>query len=83
MPRNLTESRIPEDPPLESRVAREEVFGPVALTFPVKDPADAVALANDSVFGLGSSVWTKDPAEQEFFARDIFGFDIDILRTED
>jgi succinate-semialdehyde dehydrogenase/glutarate-semialdehyde dehydrogenase len=51
--------------PKESPAYREEFFGPVASIFRVKNLDEAIAIANDSRFGLGASAWTNDPAERE------------------
>ncbi len=42
------------------RVAQEEIFGPVAVIMPFKTEEDVIAMANDSVYGLGGAVWTQD-----------------------
>ena len=55
----------------DMRVWSEEVFGPVALLHRVADLDEAIALANDTEFGLGSNIWTDDEAEQERFIRDV------------
>src|SRR4029077_11193605 len=59
------------DVPKESPPYREEVFGPVASIFRVREAHDALALANDTTFGLGSRAWTNAPEEQELFASDL------------
>src|SRR5262249_59877307 len=56
------------DVPKESPAYREEVFGPVASVFRVRNADDAIQLANDTTFGLGSSAWTNDREEQKRFA---------------
>src|SRR5207244_2383958 len=53
--------------PPEAPVAREETFGPVASIFRVKTADEAIAVANDTSFGLGASVWTTDRAEADRF----------------
>jgi betaine-aldehyde dehydrogenase len=57
----------PVDP--GQRVAREEVFGPVAAVIPFRDEQEAVRLANDTIYGLSGSVWSTDGARALRVAR--------------
>jgi acyl-CoA reductase-like NAD-dependent aldehyde dehydrogenase len=53
----------------DDRVAREEVFGPVAAVIPFEDEADAVRIANDTPYGLSGSIWTENGARALRVAR--------------
>ena len=60
-------TNIPKDSPAYS----DELFGPVASVFRVRNVDEAIRVANDTPFGLGSSVWTNDPSERARFIDDI------------
>ncbi len=82
----LTGGKAPDDPALaagcfveptvvraqpQDRVAHEEVFGPFASVFTFTDDAEALALANNTRYGLGAGLWTRDLQRAHRFARGI------------
>jgi succinate-semialdehyde dehydrogenase/glutarate-semialdehyde dehydrogenase len=59
------------DIPEGSPAFADELFGPVASLYRARDMAHAIAIANNSIFGLGACAWTNDPAEREMFIHEI------------
>jgi succinate-semialdehyde dehydrogenase/glutarate-semialdehyde dehydrogenase len=57
------------DLPADARLVMEEAFGPVATIYRANDAAEALAIANQTTFGLSSAVWTQDDSEQDEFIR--------------
>ncbi len=55
----------------DDRAARDEIFGPVACVIPFRDEAEAIRLANDTIYGLSGSIWTRDGAKAFRVARAI------------
>lgn len=71
MPGNYYAPTVLANIPKNSPAYREELFGPVASLFRVKNIDEAIHLANDSRFGLGASAWTKDDRERERFINEL------------
>lgn len=61
-----------------SRVATEEIFGPVVSVLPFEDEADAIALANDTEYGLSGSIWTENLARGIRVARAVEGGNLSV-----
>ena len=59
-------------------LAKEEIFGPVLVIITYKDEAEAIRIANDSIYGLGGGVWSKDEAHAVAVARRIRTGQVDI-----
>jgi succinate-semialdehyde dehydrogenase / glutarate-semialdehyde dehydrogenase len=70
-PGNFYPPTVLTDIPKDSPAYVEEIFGPVASLFRVGDIDEAIAIANDTTFGLSSSSWTNDPDERERFVNEI------------
>ncbi len=66
-PGNFYEPTVLVNIPKDSPASCEEIFGPVAMLFRVKDIDEAIALANATSFGLGAAAWTNDRNEQQRF----------------
>ncbi len=61
------EPTVIADLPDDARLVQEEAFGPIASLYRAKDNDDALRIANQTTFGLSSSVWTNDPDEENHF----------------
>ncbi|PWU10882.1 MAG: NADP-dependent succinic semialdehyde dehydrogenase [Terriglobia bacterium] len=70
-PGNYYAPTVLTDIPKDSPGYKEELFGPVACVFRVKDVDEAIRVANDCRFGLGASAWTNDPEERERLINEI------------
>jgi succinate-semialdehyde dehydrogenase / glutarate-semialdehyde dehydrogenase len=68
---NFFEPTVLADIPKGSPALDEELFGPVASIFDVRSMAEAIRIANDSEFGLGSCAWTNDEVERDMFINEI------------
>jgi len=68
---NYYEPTVLVDVNPSTKISCEEIFGPVAMLFRVRDINEAIKLANATSFGLGSAAWTNDAHEQERFINEI------------
>ena len=68
---NFVQPTLLEDAPPDSRVARDEVFGPVLVAWDFASLDEAIGMANDTVYGLAAGVWTQDLGKAHGIARQL------------
>lgn len=76
------EPTIFDDVKNSMRVAQEEIFGPVVVTIPFKDDEEAVKIANDTIYGLQASLWTRDITRAHKVARALRAGTVNINSTD-
>ena len=68
---NFVTATVFADVDSEMTIAREEIFGPVAAVLPVDDVDDAIATANETIYGLAAGIWTRDIGKAHRIAREL------------
>jgi len=76
------EPTIFDDVKNSMRIAQEEIFGPVVVTITFKDDEEAVKIANDTIYGLQASLWTRDITRAHKVARALRAGTVNINATD-